>query len=620
MIPETIETRTPRNLPALVKRQDEFSQMLDSYTVHDLQRIFSAFTGISPKAKRRVDIIKEFAALLAFPSTVEFHLWFDRIPPLGKRVLWGTVFNRFIALKELEAELGQTVTIKGKDRWRSFINFLPELNLSCLEIGSSFDESIVCIHPLYRKAILPWLVPPPEGEIENCVFQTPEEQIRPWNNSMAIADSYPLFCEVLNSVIQSLQKDEREKVVRSGFKKKAAKELYASSGLLPFDKANDAPESADLLGRFALCMNAMLLSRPEDGHAAIRKMVKDFFSPISTRKGLWYYSDSNFLEYTVLIDHLSRTAGYYLDASTTMPNSRQVFHNLIMRIAGGRRRFDADKLAAFIVYSGDDFSFCERNLEKSFRIRAESLHLGEHIFKRQYYDEFTVEGIFRNELLIKPLFKAYCFLFAVLGVLEITLKDPPLRRRYHDKMYPISIYDSLESVRVTDFGLWCLDLTKNQPPRPKHSYQAIADKELFLVTVQGNSLERTVFLDKIGEKLGADRWRISPASFIEDCISKEQIVERVNRFKRLIDGDPSPHWLELFKKVTERAGLFDANRLDAHVFTLPEDREVSRELLEDPDLKKIAMRAEGRLLVVPLKNQKKFQELLIRHGIASITM
>jgi hypothetical protein len=32
------------------------------------------------------------------------------------------------------------------------------------------------------------------------------------------------------------------------------------------------------------------------------------------------------------------------------------------------------------------------------------------------------------------------------------------------------------------------------------------------------------------------------------------------------------------------------------------------------------MRAEGRLLVVPLKNQKKFLELLSRHGIASISI
>jgi hypothetical protein len=620
MIPETIETRTPQNLPPLAKRQDEFSQMLNSYVLDDLQNIFFSFSGTKPKAKRKADIITEFAALLAFPSIDDFHSWFAHISPLGKRILWKTTFNRFIPLRDLESELGQQLTVQQKDRWWLRISFLPELNLNYLTIESTFDQLVVSIPALYRKAVLPWLVPPPEGELENCVFQRPEEQVKPWNNSIAIAESYPLFCEALNSIILSLQKDEQEKIIRSGLKKKDAKELYASSGLLHFEKANDGPDSADMLGRFALCMNALKFSRPEDGHAAIKKMVKDFFSPVSKHSYLWYYSDSNFLEYTLLIDHLNRTPGYYLDASTTIPNSRKVFHDLLMRIALDGRRFNADKLADFIVYSNDNFSFCEKNLEQTLKIRAESLDIGGHTFQKEYYNEFNVEGILRNELLIKPVFKAYCFLCAILGLLEITLKDPPLKRSYHDKMYPISIYDSLESVRITEFGLWCLDLTKKQPPRPKHSYQAIADKELFLVTVQGNSLERTVFLDRIGEKLGADRWRISPASFIEGCVSKNQIIDRVNRFKRLIDGNPSPHWLDLFKKVTERAGLFDANRLEALVFTLPDDQEVNRELLEDPDLRKIAMRAEGRLLVVPLKNQKKFLGLLSRHGIASLTI
>jgi hypothetical protein len=225
--------------------------------------------------------------------------------------------------------------------------------------------------------------------------------------------------------------------------------------------------------------------------------------------------------------------------------------------------------------------------------------------------------LLRHELLTKPVFKAYCFVSACLGLLEITLKEPPVRRTYRDKQTPLAIYDSLESVRITEFGLWCLDLVKKQPPRPKREYQAIADKELFLVTVQGKSLERTVFLDKIGEKLGENRWRVSPGSFISGCVSTAQIVDRVDRFKRLIDAAPNPHWLGLFKQALDRAGVFGANRVDALVFTLPEDQALSRELLEDGDLRDIAMRAEGRLLVVPVKNQRKFYDLLARHGIAN---
>jgi hypothetical protein len=58
------------------------------------------------------------------------------------------------------------------------------------------------------------------------------------------------------------------------------------------------------------------------------------------------------------------------------------------------------------------------------------------------------------------------------------------------------------------------------------------------LTVQGSSLERTVYLDRIGRKLGPDRWRISPDSFIAGCADKKQIEERTHKFKALIDPSP----------------------------------------------------------------------------------
>ncbi|MDR1948792.1 MAG: hypothetical protein LBQ38_05320, partial [Spirochaetaceae bacterium] len=96
----------------------------------------------------------------------------------------------------------------------------------------------------------------------------------------------------------------------------------------------------------------------------------------------------------------------------------------------------------------------------------------------------------------------------------------------------------------------------------------------------------------------------------------KRIEERINRFKALIDPEPAPHWEELFLLVSSRAGIFDEQRTDALVYSLPDDQALVAELLGDPQLKGIALRAEGRLLVVPAKNQRKFFALLNEHGIA----
>jgi hypothetical protein len=298
-----------------------------------------------------------------------------------------------------------------------------------------------------------------------------------------------------------------------------------------------------------------------------------------------------------------------------LPASRIAFFNILLYVAQDGNWFDADKLAEHIKITGLFFAFSDPYLESRLKVKAETF-VFEGLTLTSSYEEFNPSGIMRYYLLVRPLFKAYCYIFAALGLLEITQETPPLVRNYKNKQYPFSIYDSLKAIRITKLGRWCLGLTEERPPKLSQEYQAIADRELLLVTVQGNSLERRVYLDKIGRRLGEDRWRISPASFIAGCINKRQITERVERFKTLIDPNPAPHWEQLFKKVFDRAGLFDARRSDILIYDLPEDREILEELFRDPEIKRIVRRVEGRMLAVAAKDQTKFFNLLSEHGIA----
>ncbi|MDR3193220.1 MAG: hypothetical protein LBT87_09165, partial [Treponema sp.] len=122
--------------------------------------------------------------------------------------------------------------------------------------------------------------------------------------------------------------------------------------------------------------------------------------------------------------------------------------------------------------------------------------------------------------------------------------------------------------------------------------------------------------DESGAGSGTNRWRVSPDSFIAGCSDKSQIQDRIEKFKALIDPAPAPHWLALFEKVLNRAGLFDRPLDDMLVYPLPADRSIAEELLRDTELRSLVHRAEGGFLVVPLRNKKKFFTLLNIHGIA----
>jgi hypothetical protein len=408
---------------------------------------------------------------------------------------------------------------------------------------------------------------------------------------------------------------ERAKFSR-GLKKRDLAELRQSSGLPPFPLAGDfAPDSVDLSARFLFMMKNGQVRRPKDGQKAINSLVDAFFGEETLYPKSYYYPDRKALEFGVLIDHLSRTPGYYLSEDKALPPSRAVFKRILLDIAADGRRFDADKLARRIKLSGVPFFFAGPDIEESLKWKAQSLSLEDIEFTREYYDEFHPEGFLRYELLVKPLLKAYCYLFACLGILEITQEKPPLPGVFREKPCPVSPYDSLKTVKITELGLWCLGMRNTAPKPPERQYEAIADKELFLVTVRGESLERKVYLDKIGRKLGEDRWRISPASFISGCLSKRDIEDRIGRFRSLIDPDPAPHWTGLFEKLRSRSGLFGFPEDDYLIFRLPEDRALTEELLSDRNLTPVVLRAEGRLLIVPRKNEKKFFTLLGEHGI-----
>ena len=592
----------------------ELTASLEQVPMEQLREIYKTLVGKLPVV-RKAELIQMLAGALDFKTKDSFHQWFDYLPPLTQNVLSAMVFNDFLPVSVLEKKFKETFLIKdSRYAWEKRLLLNEKLNLAFLKLDRYNAQYTLGLPVFLRKALSPWLEPPPEADIANCV----SDDTRPgWDNSQLIADSYPLLCDTVIQLFADIPEAEREKTVK-GFKKKQMAELRVSSGFLDFDIDNAfCPDSIDLTLRFMLCMKGFKPVRPKDAYEEIRNMVTGFFGKDSLYKKTWYYPDRNYLEYNVCIDHLSRTPGYYLENYEGLPTSRETFHKILLDVAKDGRRFDADKLAEHIKVTAKKFGFSGSEFEKTLRIRASLLEVDGIAYSCEYYEDFHVYGILRFPLLVKPLFKAYCYIFAALGLLEITWQTPPLAITKVTKPYPISPYDSLKTIRITKLGLWCLGLSSEKPPLPRQEYQAIADKELFLVTVQGNSLERTVYLDRIGIKLGEDRWRVSPASFISGCESKKHIEDRIERFKKLIDPAPAPHWLELFDKALTRAGLFGHYRNDVLVYSLGENRKIAEELLRDPELKNIAFRAEGRMLIVPARNQKKFLALLNEHGIAS---
>jgi hypothetical protein len=621
-----LKTRTPPDLSPAKQRAKNLSERLFELGVEDLKKLYPFFTGEKFTVVKKHELIKLLAAAMTFENEEVFRDWFFGFPVLTQNLLCRLAFDHFAPVTKLEAEFDVSlVEQKLEYSWKKTWVFREELGLDFLTIFDQYGHIFAVLPHIIRRVLTEWLVPPPELMLENCVAGS-NPAGAPWDNSAGIADSLPLLCAALNEFFNRTETPDSLFSCIRGFRKKDAEELRASSGFKPFDvpgtevKASElVPDSADLTARFILAMNNFSIVRPQDGQSAVKALVGAFLSEKTLYKGYVNPPDRHSLEFNVLFDHISKYSDSSLGYGGDLPSSRKIFQTILMFCARDGGAFDADKIVLYIYRTVQDFTFYTYDIARSLKLKANSITVDGITYSDAYHDEFFPQGIMAYYLLIAPLFKAYCYLFAALGILEITQTMPPLARVQKEKKHPLSPYDSLKTFRVTEFGKWCLGLTEKRPERPKAEYQAIADKELLLVTVQGTSLERAVYLDRIGRKLGQNRWRISPDSLIAGCVDKRQIEDRITKFKALIDPDPAPHWLALFENAVNRSGLFDSVIDYMPVYRLPPDAGIAEELLQDTEFRALVHRAAGGLIVVPEKNRKKFYAVLQKHGIAVFT-
>ncbi|MDR2097385.1 MAG: hypothetical protein LBP37_02580 [Spirochaetaceae bacterium] len=626
-IPENIETRkSPLKDGELKEAEKNIRHFFNSdrLSLTDAGDLYHKFFGAAMRGKLKNEKMENSVNDFLFTGSISFEKWFMARPPDARRILYAAVFEEYIGVDVLEKTLNTKIKIV-KEKWG--VSYLDnEYNLDFLTATcDDYDNDTyhIGIEAVYRAALLPWFTPPPETRLENCVC-TESGNAAAYNNSAEITEFMPLFCEALNDILND--RSLMEKDLYRTFAKKTINGLYAASGFPPFPfeteraLAQYSPAASDMLAHFLFFMaDFRSFPRPQNPAEFLRDILKLFFEAAGKKNqtdNIWITDN---LEYNMLFNHLSKTAMYSQIKISDIFYLRDMLKATLLAIAEDGRVFDACALVKRLKYSGGRLSLFSNIDIRYLKVKADKIILETKI-EKDPWEVFRPAGTLRFDFIEKPLFLGYFYLCASLGILEITQAPPPLVCERNGKMFPVSLFDSLKTVKITGFGLWCLGLSAEPPAMEKGKYEAIADKELFLVTVRGKSLERTIFLDRIGEKLGADRWRINPSTFIAGCENKTQIEERVEKFHRLIDPAPAQHWEKLFKTALERANFLEKQFVDALVYRLPFDtpakREVSAELLADPELRGIAMRAEGGLLVVPYRSEKRFFALLAAHGIA----
>ena len=592
--------KTPK---ALSQTGKVLSSDLEVFSTEELTAVYDCLAGKKPNFKNKPELRKQVAGLLDFKEQEEFGLFFGSLPLYLQETIQQGSFDHFLDIRTLQTPVEEPLIIMVKKRYAYYetIDINPALRLGIFAAISKFE---LRLHPVFVTYFRLWLPTPPEHMLQPLA----ESEGSLWSDHRQISEVIPLLVEAASQLLKTKVRDD---VYRKGLLKGNIKRLRASCALEPFPIASSyGLDPIELFVQILTHLELKTVKRPDDGEAYIKTLVQRFFfEPKTPTRGLI----GSEIEFHCLLKQFSRTKYAY---SVEIRNrARNDMKELLQKMYADGHWFSVDNLFQSFIAQGNNFFFWNNDvLTRVLHMRGDSVETEYGPYVPGPYDKgFHAQGMLRQLLFEKPLFKAYCYLFAVLGLVEITEKPVPLILNKNGKMHPLTPYEGLSSMKVTPFGARCLYFTDERPEAKKQKFETIADSKLLLVTFRGLSLERRLFLEQIGDPMGTDRYKISEVSFIRGCANPSEIQSRIERFKKLIEPNPSERWLAFFSMIEQRSTLFSRGE-SVLLYTFPDDAAIRNMFAIHPAFRKIIIRAEGNRVVIKRKEQALFKKLLAEHG------
>ncbi|MFW5826866.1 MAG: hypothetical protein ACOCU4_02180 [Alkalispirochaeta sp.] len=594
---------------------EKYRAQVGRFTVQELQGIRTTLGFRSIQGSKAALVSATLGFLSLLHREEHFDQWFASLPAYLSLALTDATFRGYVEAERVQAVAGKPVAAGPRYYESGYQRTNPNLRLGMFELYRSYGHLLLVMPPLFRRLLSSVLPAPPQYGVGPCA----DQDVRGWSAGETLSESLPLLFTSLEPLLRD--RSIHEKILRRGLNKSDIKELRKRSAFPSFPVGSRTGiDPIDLIARFVMIDPKQLERAPTtDIRDFVKDLVTTFFTIPDSGKVVSHYLliDSNF-EFSALCPHLSRGPGSSRYGADFYPHpvARSVYFELLKLIANAGSWFDADEMAESIRMQAVTFRlFREDSAATELLLKGAALDLPEGRIELERWERGFVPDVYLvHHLVTKPLLKSYCYLMAALGVLEITETEPEQRLTRKDKLVPISPADGLTRVRITPFGAWCLGVSQEKPELSEVYYEAIADRALPLITYRGQSLECKVFLERIGDLIGEDRYRVSEASFIRDCGSPADIEHRIGEFHRLIAKEPARHWEELFSRIRDRARLFEQEE-PCVMIQLPQDPALRRLFLEDVKLASLVVRAEGGRIVVPQSNYKKLRKVLEEYGV-----
>lgn len=235
------------------------------------------------------------------------------------------------------------------------------------------------------------------------------------------------------------------------------------------------------------------------------------------------------------------------------------------------------------------------------------------LFKAKFCNDYDGKEIYCDDIiqeLTYPYLKAALFMMAAFGFVEIAYKEKPDEGA-------TSYYDTLAYVRLTNLGLYALDI-KRKYVRTKeaeiHYFELDTEHLIIKSLVDNNPYES--LLSNMSTAISKKMHKVSYESFLNGCEKLQDINSKIDFFKEYISSQDLPdNWVQFFKDIKKRCKPMKAPKKKYSLLQIPtDDKELQHIILTEPTIRKYTLKAEGFILLVETNYKSKVVEALKKYG------
>ncbi|MDY0095881.1 MAG: hypothetical protein RBT80_24560 [Candidatus Vecturithrix sp.] len=233
---------------------------------------------------------------------------------------------------------------------------------------------------------------------------------------------------------------------------------------------------------------------------------------------------------------------------------------------------------------------------------------------RDHYERTYARGAYYHDAVTAPFLNTMLFLFATFGVVDIAYDLPvnkALQEREADYLSP---FDGLRYVRLTPLGAYVLGLTQTyQAELEEHTANILLDEKRLIMTIEGSDPLKTLVLEKLAEKISDTCYKVNYQSFLKDCLTQQDIKQKITLFHEQIAANPPKVWQEFLDEVQQKMNPLRP-KTNLAVFQLQQSKELIALVARDDVLKRYILKAEGYHVLIETKHVAKVKKRLEEFG------